>query len=291
MSVCIAAMANWGESIVIATDRMISTGITTADAVALKILGVHPNWAVMYAGSLEHVAPILRQVREELFDRDVTYDDIERAILKAYQERLIAEETDTVLGRFGLKMEEFLATGIQRFGETNFAQLLTEIRQVSLGPEGLYFLVAGYDTNGGPHIFSINPPGKVENHDLTGFWAIGSGEYSALGSLFFQSYNKEFISERAVYHICEAKFMAERAAGVGPTSSILILNWDRSKETAREQVRVRELLKVDDIRQIWNTEGKPRIPDKLFERMKTILCSERATQKVFLGFWRNETGA
>ena len=139
MSVCIAAMANWGESIVIATDRMISTGITTADAVALKILGVHPNWAVMYAGSLEHVAPILREVREELFDRDVTYDDIERAILKAYQERLIAEETDTVLGRFGLKMEEFLATGIQRFGETNFAQLLTEIRQVSLGPEGLYF--------------------------------------------------------------------------------------------------------------------------------------------------------
>jgi len=291
VSVCIAAMANWGESIVIATDQMISTDITTADAVALKILGVHPNWAVMYAGSLDHVGPILRRVRDDLLDKDVSSDDIETAATKAYQERLISEETNTVLGRFGLTMDEFLATGIQRFGETNFAQLLIEMRQVSLGPEGLHLLVAGYDAAGGAHIFSISPPGKVENHDLTGFWAIGSGQYSALSSLFFHSYNKKVLTEQAVYHVCEAKFMAERAAGVGLTSSILILDWALSREAGREQVRVRELKAADEVKQIWSADGKPRVPEKLHERMKAILGREEATQEVFLGFRTKRTAS
>ena len=275
MTVCIAAMANYGTSIVIATDQMITTAITTADAVALKILGVHPNWAVMYAGSLDHVTPILTKVRTQLFDKDVTYDDIETALTKAYHERLGIEETNVVLGRFGLTMDEFLATGLNTFGEANFAHLLAEIGQVSLGPEALYFLVAGYDTRGVPHIFSVSPPGRVENHDVLGFWAIGTGQYSALGSLFFHSYNKNFLPAVALYHVCEAKFMAEKAAGVGQTSSVLLLE---------PEGRAEELLKLKEIRDIWELEGKPRIPLSLNERMMGLLKSERATRPTFLGF-------
>jgi hypothetical protein len=164
---------------------------------------------------------------------------------------------------------------------------MAEIEQVSLGPQGLCFLAAGYAANGGSHIFSVSHPGKAENHDVTGFWAIGSGQYGALASLFFHSYNKKFLPPTALYHVCEAKFMAERSGGVGEASSVLVLSLDPDYVGAGlAKIKVEEFLKVDSLKKVWNKEGKPRVPKNLYQRMKDLRESQGAIQQAFLGFRR-----
>jgi len=278
VTVCIAAMANSGGSIIIAADQMISTQMTTADGVALKIFGVHPNWAVMSAGDMTQVAPILYAVRESLKDKEPLHAEVERAVVDAYKERLITEEEDQVLGRFGLTVKNFLSTGLKSFGDANFSQIVAELGQITLGVE---LLAAGYDVKGLPHIFSVSHPGKVENHDVTGFWAIGSGQYSALGSLYFHSYNKRISPQEALFHVCEAKFMAERASGVGPASSVLCIGPE-----GRGEIGVQEIIDLKEIRKIWEKEARPRMPKKLRDRMAIIIGTQGVTQRAFLGIRR-----
>jgi ATP-dependent protease HslVU (ClpYQ) peptidase subunit len=283
VTVCIGAMAYYGTSLIITTDQMISTIDARADEVALKILGIHHNWAAMYAGSVTHVAPILRTVRQELSGKDASYDEVERAVVKAYRERLETEETNTVLGRYGLTMERFLTDGLQRFGPSEFSRILQKTEQISLGASGLEFLVAGYDAKGNPHIFSVTDPGRVENHNVTGFWAIGSGQNAALASLFFHSYNRRMPLQEALYHVCAAKFMAEKASDVGETTSVLILSASVNDSSGALRMDVSEFQSVEAVKKIWKSEGRPRIPRNLHARMQEILSVQGATQFASLG--------
>lgn len=294
VTVCIAAIANYGQSIVIATDRMLTMGWAKSDESTLKIQGIHPYWAVMFAGTVEHVAPIIRSIAVEIDAKghDPSYSEVEQAAVKAYQARLREEETNRVLGQFGLTIEEFTATGPSRFGDTIFSQLLTEMRQVTLGdPPGLSLLIAGYESTGVPHIFSVTHPGVVQNHDIQGFWAIGSGSYGALGHLFFHSYNKKSLREHTVYHVAAAKFMAEESSSdVGKTTTLLILDWEPPGLVLNieNKLVVYELVALGDVKQIWKTGGKPRIPPKLYERMKVILGGADSRNRVWLGFKKKE---
>lgn len=290
VTVCIAAVANYGQAIVIATDQMLTMGWAKSDESTLKILGIHPYWAVMYAGNMEHVAPVLRSIQQQLEAKgqDPTYTDVEQAVVKAYQDRLREERTNAVLGGYGLTVEEFLAGGPQRFGDTIYSQWKAKMDEVTLGsPDGLSLLVAGYDGNRGAHIFSIEHPGIVKNHDIQGFWAIGSGAYGALSSLFFHSYNKRILPEATIYHVAAAKFMAEESSSdVGKMTSLLIIEWDPPGGVMdlEGKVRVRELKNIEEVKKIWKTGGRPRIPPKLHERMKALVDAVGGTQRVFLGF-------
>jgi len=120
---------------------------------------------------------------------------------------------------------------------------------------------------------------------MQGFWAIGSGQFGALGSLFFHSYNKKFPLEETIYHVAAAKFMAEESSDVGKMTSLLIIEWDVPGVVLNIEgaVRVRELVNIEDVKQIWQTDGKPRIPSSLSERMKAIMEKQGATQRAFLG--------
>jgi hypothetical protein len=294
VTVCIAAIVNRGQYIVTASDQKICVDAvsSSADEAALKIWAVHPNWVVMFAGGLEHVAPILRQVGAELSGREPTYEEVKGALVRAYQKELQEEETNVVLSRYGLTMEEFLETGSNRFGSAEFARLMTELSQIYLGPpDGLSFLAAGYASSAGAHIFSVSHPGKVENHDVIGFWAIGSGQHAALASLFFHSYNKEALYEEALYRVCEAKFMAEKSAGVGQATSVLILEPDPDWEEGEIlQVKGYDLPEpsIQDVRNMWEKEGMPRQPNELYERMRNFLGTTGWTIPVFLGFRKHK---
>jgi 20S proteasome alpha/beta subunit len=297
VTVCIAAIANYGTAIVIAADQMLTMGWAKSDKSALKIGGVHANFSVMFAGNIEHVGPVLRSIRKQLEGKDgPSYDDIENAASKAYQDRLREERENTVLGGYGVTLNEFLQGGPQRFGNTTYSQWLAEMDSVKLGsPDGLSLLVAGYDGNGGPHILSVEHPGVVKNHDIQGFWAIGSGQYGALSSLFFHSYNKRTLPEETVYHVAAAKFMAEESSSdVGKTTNLLIIEWEPpgGQLNLEGKVVVRELMATENVKKLWEKLGKPRIPKNLYQRMKSLLGEQGATQRAILGFKekKNEIG-
>ena len=244
----------------------------------------------MYAGNVEHVAPVLRSIRRQLEakEQDPTYTEVEQAAVKAYQERLREEKTNTVLGSYGVTLEEFFAGGPVKVRRYDLFAVAGRNGQGYPGsPDGLSLLIAGYDMDGGAHILSVDHPGVARNHDIQGFWAIGSGAFGALGSLFFHSYNKKTLPETAVYHVAAAKFMAEESSSdVGKTTSLLIIEWEPIGIVLNNEGKVvpKELIAIETVKQIWQDEGRPKLPDNLYQRMKTLMGGQDATRRTFLGF-------
>jgi len=203
----------------------------------------------MFAGNdVSRVVPVVKQATNALQGRDrCSRTDVEEAMRMAFQHQLIEKQTDSVLARYGLNMAEFLGTGLSNFGEAIFSAMKYQLDQIQLDCS---FLIFGRDELGDAHILTVEDPGVVCNHDLYGFWAIGSGANRALSSLFFQHYNIATVEWKALYYIAEAKFMAE-GSGVGDKTLVLI---------KRRNGHSVACLSSRLLKNLWQDKGQPKIP-------------------------------
>src|SRR5205823_14077859 len=99
-----------------------------------------------------------------------------------------------------------------------YEELHSEIRSLRLGCD-----VSGYGFDSRAHIVRVSEPGKITFENEIGFAAIGSGWYSAISTLFFHSVSRSDDVWEVLYHVLEAKFMAESAPGVGMDTHCEIL--------------------------------------------------------------------
>jgi 20S proteasome alpha/beta subunit len=239
---------------------MISTQSFSGDAITLKISSVHSDWAMMFASSeLGHVGPIYGAVQRELGDtsQKATGRRVREVVLAKYAQAH-RRKADSILAPLELDLDSFKKEGRQILGQEIFAQYWATLNELSLNSS---FLVAGYDEETRiPSIFEVSKLGEAVSHDPVGFWAIGTGASNALAILFFHSFNKFVGRERAIYHICEAKFMAESAAGVGKDT--LLVEMRASGDEIRK-IDKYELSPefVSEIRQWWEIQGKPKFPE------------------------------
>lgn len=262
MTVCIAALADVGKSLVLACDSMLSGESFSGDHTALKMypLTAPFQWWAMVAGDVSHAVPIIESAVLGLFglsDSTNTRETVERAVVSAYQgvRRQLAE--DLVLTPIGANWGS-----VQ--GESVFAaKLAEELKQVSVGCE---LLVAGFDWSGDGYIFSVTHPGIVRNHNVCGYEAIGTGAYNAMATLMYHSVNQEMKLAPVLYHVCESKFMAESADGVGRHTHVKIA-------TGAGKMDAYELSDefIDGIRKAWEDEGRPRVPRNLIGHLEREL--------------------
>jgi hypothetical protein len=260
MTVCIAAMADVGKSIVIACDSMISTGEVSGDRVAFKIYPLGTNekvWVAMMAGDdISQVSPVIQEANSRLLGiqaNQLTTEAVGNEFVAAYQSVRRKYAQDQILSPFGITMEDFRNNGLQIFGDS-YREVAADLTRIDLGCQ---FLLAGFDRDGDGHILSVSNPGIVKHHDPVGFWAIGSGSYSALSMLFYHSIRADLPLPLILYHTCEAKFMAESAFGVGKHSTVQIITHDsRPQDLVYEQSQ--EF--VSEIRRAWETDGRPHVP-------------------------------
>jgi ATP-dependent protease HslVU (ClpYQ) peptidase subunit len=262
MTVCIAGISQ-GNTLIAVCDMMVSTGEFSADNMALKFRDIHNDWKAMFAGNdITQIAPLLEKAKRRL-DGSKTRElnEVENVMRQCFQEELIRKQNDLVLARYGLNMQSFLDTGLNRFGEAVFTSMKYQLDQVSLACE---FLVFGMDKSRIAHIFTVEDPGIVSNHDLYGFWAIGSGANRALSSLFFQQYRTSILEWEAIYYIAEAKFMAE-GGSVGADSLIIIYRQDGGSVGS---------LKLDLLKALWKKSGRPKLPNRTEEIVAQSLREE-----------------
>jgi len=288
VTVCIAAIANSGRAIVLASDRMISTEQFSADSAIYKIRGIHHDWAALCsASSTDHIYPILRETRTVLSKDKApkSRQDVARALICAYQARHLTVQNDKVLSPYGMDRKAFFRKGPRGLGDSFFQRVALKLEQVNLGCR---FLVAGYDRTFAPHVFLVQHPGEEVDRTYPGFWATGSGATSALSVLFFYSPTITDSLERVLYCVCAAKFMAETAPGVGKDTSVVILETfiDEAKFKAENpdaciSLRVRELPlpAVNDLRKLWK-RGMLRIPGNITDKVAAVL---RGTEPASLG--------
>jgi hypothetical protein len=262
MTVCIAGMCS-NDTIIAMCDMMISTDYFSADNMALKFRDIHKDWKVMFAGNdISRVIPLVGRAVDILRGgTGLSRTAVEAAMRTAFQEQLIEKQTDIVLARYGLTMPQFVTTGLSTFGEAIFSAMKYQLDQTQLDCS---FLVFGRDEVGDAHIFTIEDPGIACNHDLYGFWAIGSGANRALSSLFFQQYNVATPEWRAIYCIAEAKFMAE-GGSVGDKTLVLIKRKDGSSVAS---------LSLQTLKTLWHEKGRPRIPTETEKAVAECLAKD-----------------
>lgn len=278
MTVCIAAICEQGRFIVSASDTMLSLGgVVAADSSIIKGRSIYDTWVAMYSSNgVGRVLPILESVSQTLAQQMAAqriggrlparphpasaeqvrsaFDTVCRAVLK--------QARASVLAVYELDMATFVRDGLLRFGEAGFNELRRRIEAINLGCE---FLVHGFDQTRVPHVFVVEPSGEIRG-ELTEveFDAIGSGAGYAQSSLFFHSYRRDHPLALAVYRVCEAKFMAESAQGVGRDTVLVVLGEDR-------RYRVLSGEAVEPIRRM--VEQGRQVPVPLVQQMQQFIAS------------------
>lgn len=264
MTICIAALCNAGDGIVTASDHMLSTEDFSADDMALKMESISKNWKAMFAAEdLSYIVPVLDGTQKTLgsYLSEYDLDDVATAMQTSFLKERKKKTEVGILSPLGFTVESFASTGLKKLGAPLFRQLAQEIREVRLDVE---FLVYGFDRNGDGHIFSIRDPGEIKYRDRSGLWAIGTGKYRALSSLFFHSCSFLMPAELMVYHVCEAKFMCKGAPGVGDHTFVTLLRHNHTEKYFFPQ-------ELEAIREAWESKGKPRIPDGITQQISEMI--------------------
>lgn len=101
-------------------------------------------------------------------------------------------------------------------------------------------MVCGFDQDKKPHIFSVENPGRIANHDLTGFHAIGAGARTALARLLMLDSTPRDSIGMALYQAFDAKVNAELVQSVGYDWDAEILIPGKTRNVPTRIVRLME---------------------------------------------------
>lgn len=269
MTVGIVAYVQENNLFIGASDSMLSMYDMSADRFAFKAFAIADSWMCLFSANDISSVVAIRNVVSDSLEGDVTLAEVISAFQAAFRKELISKAEATILAPLGMSLAEFRANGFSNFGAEHFSRLLYQIESLTLEAT---FLVYGFQGTE-PHIFTIEKRGEVSHFDDPGFWAIGSGQTAALGSLFNVSGDSVVFrhTEDALYLICKAKFISECAPGVGRSTTVNILH-DR---TERFNIHYPE---IEMIRNIWESSRPPDIPAGIQPQVKDII---KKSQKEF----------
>lgn len=243
VTVAIVAISPFDRIIVSISDKMISFGdISQAtDDATTKTPSIAAKWFIAFAGNnLSPVWPIIENVRSRLNGGE-EWDalEVQQAFSTAFAEQLHREFVSQRLIKYGYtSIEQFRREGRSDLGE-NFSFLCRELDQFELPVQ---FLVYGYDRSAQPHIFEVNSPGSVTEHNLLGYAVIGSGFHMAMASLRRKPLRGSL--ESTIYRLLEAKFSTETATGVGKATTVLTMN-------SLGDFSISDPKMIDPIREVW----------------------------------------
>jgi len=180
MTVCVAALADDGKTVVYAADKMIGTGFIETELGQEKILPLGDRWRVLISGN--NIAPafdIVDRARDKLATTGATtYKAAAAAMEEAWAEKRLEAAEALYLRPRGMTVPDFLKERLQNPDSASVKDL---DNKVSSHEFSLHLLVAGFD-NGDGRIFSLydEDRGRSRRHDVPGFHAVGSGWVSAI---------------------------------------------------------------------------------------------------------------
>jgi hypothetical protein len=194
-------------------------------------------------------------------------EEVEEAIAKAYadERKHMASEVLSPLP-MAMDLETFEKRGRARLGEPVFSKLLGEIQ--ALDPR-VELLVFGFDAANVPHIFKTSTLGDIQSCDATGFGAIGTGSHVATDLL--NGSDDLWISSDIgliTYRLCEAKFVAEGADGVGPGTMLASFGPEGLATLLQEKA-------IDTARSLWRRRRKAKVPEHVLGTLRRAVSLDR----------------
>jgi 20S proteasome alpha/beta subunit len=249
MTVCVATLASNSRAIVMVSDKAVTyTGTTPLQSdVGIKKLrrvGKTP-WHALIAGDptfalrVIEIAEAILAARKKKYSTDLAQNvsGIQSVMKTAYQRARTEMVEDTVLSPRMLSRALFVERGkdLQSLDPEFFSELSDACDNANPGSQ---LLVCGFDPDEKPHIFSVVNPGKLANHDLTGFHAIGAGARTALARLLMLDSDRSDSISLALYQAFDAKVNAELVQSVGYFWDAEILIPGKCKNVPKHVIRL-----------------------------------------------------
>jgi|GEM_PF-2405676 20S proteasome alpha/beta subunit len=246
MTCCIAAICDDGKNIVLVADKMIGIGFIESEPDINKLLHLHKNWWVLFAG--DDISPVFdivdyakRYIRDALAKANGKADDpidlqlAMDAIRESYEKKRIEEAETLYLKQIGWDMASFNAGGQTNLPD--FGEIKARVEDYSFN---IALLVAGFSEGRG-YVFALYGDGPekglIKRHDVPGFYAIGSGGTGAVYMMYYRDMSSKMTLRETVYYAMEAKLFGEQASGVGERTDMYVATSDgrfipiRDKET------------------------------------------------------------
>lgn len=161
MTLCVAAYSPKFRTFVTVSDLLLSNDYMSAETSSMKIKPLSPTgrWVCMFAGSPSIYGSVLERIRAYLHAADESGASVRTAAEKAFRDELGHKIEGQLLSPFGLTRKEFLEQGKNYFGDEQFTRLLYELNAINLDT---HFIIAGFELDGAPHLFSVVDPGISE---------------------------------------------------------------------------------------------------------------------------------
>jgi hypothetical protein len=212
---------------------MIGLGFIESEPDINKLLELHKNWWVLFAG--DDISPVFdvisyaKSIIQERHSKDklspdapISLQTAMDAIREGYERKRMEQAAALYLTPIGWDFASFNEGGHSRLPD--FGEIKTKIAEYFLNIE---LLVAGFDAGSG-YVFSlIGREGAIVNrHDIPGFYSIGSGGTGAIFMLYYRDMSYKKPAREAVYYAMEAKLFGEQASGVGEDTDLYIATAD-----------------------------------------------------------------
>ena len=246
MTICIATICDSGNTIVLAGDKEVGVGFTSAEFPGSKFGKLYPNWSVGIAGTIANAVDVYTATGRHSIPANSSYN-VRSAIEAAYREARLHQAEAKFLGNRGWTMQEFINNGMAKLPSATYANIDAQIAFFDFNAD---LIVAGFGDGEMPSILTIANPGVCLDHTKLGFWCVGSGSTAAQMSLFSRSYAADMPAEMAAYYAFEAKMNAQHATGVGSATDIFLLRRDKAHTIISDKT-------IDALNEIWE-ELKPR---------------------------------
>lgn len=231
MTVGIAAICqeDSNERIVLAADRMISTGMNPRieyEHTKSKIQTVYDNDVVncmgVASGTVAYIEDFFNRLSKKLDGHEASsVQDVARKARRAYVE--LGQETaeNSVLDQFDLELSDLSDLDADNDSEL-VASLLSDVseKQNEFASQ-LEVVLGGIDAMG-PHVFAIEQF-DLNPQNTIGYHAIGSGNQPARSVFIRNSYDTNACVREGILNVIEAKSRSEQARGVGSKMDLAVI--------------------------------------------------------------------
>jgi 20S proteasome alpha/beta subunit len=233
MTVCIAAVCESEQKIVLAADRMFTFPYPTNlefETEEKKIEELSPNCVALISGNSGYAEEILENSRKKIGgNQSPEINQVIKTVKEVYAAlRMIKIDETIISSALATDYAKFLQKGgtlpayLQVQGQI-YQQLFLLSQQYNLGVD---IIVAGIDA-AGAHISVVHHPGTVISLNKLGYGAIGSGAIHATIYLSSQGQTGGKSLLETLHNIYTAKKVSEVAPGVGQETDIAIVESGR----------------------------------------------------------------
>lgn len=240
MTVCIAAICESAQAIVVASDRMITSSYPPIEFehTASKLFSLTTTCIVMNSGDALKPIEILPKAEININQHKETppVETIVSIVKRCYQADRISRAEELFLKPRTIDSKTFYSQGTNIFPRDMFGFIDDQFTKFQYG---LDLLIAGIDQTGA-HIYTINNPGISSCYDTLGFNAIGVGQLHAVQTFTAQKYRVDCSLTDAMNAVYAAKRAAETAPGVGHQTDMMVIVGGSTQEVAQSDLKVLE---------------------------------------------------